>query len=116
MTVSARLAAALTVTAGLAGTGLGLGCGGTQSPADRTTLSAGARVFDEAGCGTCHTLAAAGARGRIGPDLDRLEPAAETVARQVREGGGGMPAYVDRLSQEDIDAVAAYVAQVAGER
>src|SRR3989440_5074606 len=30
----------------------------------------GARVFADAGCGTCHTLRAAGASGQIGPNLD----------------------------------------------
>ena len=112
MTVSARLAAALTVTAGLA---VASGCGGAESAADPTTVQAGAQVFGQAGCGTCHSLAAAGTRGQIGPNLDQLQPDAETVARQVRQGGGGMPAYVDRLREEDIEAVASYVAQVAGQ-
>ena len=112
MTVSARLAAALTVTAGLAAAS---GCGGAKSPAAPTKVRAGAQVFGQAGCGTCHSLAAAGTRGQIGPNLDQLQPDAETVARQVRQGGGGMPAYVDRLREEDIGAVAAYVAQVTGQ-
>ncbi len=116
MRVSARLAAAAIVTASLAVTGLATGCGGADSPAEPTTVQAGTRVFSQAGCGTCHTLAAAGARGQIGPNLDELQPDPDTVARQVRRGGGGMPAYADRLSEENIRAVAAYVAQVAGQR
>ena len=116
MTLTPRLAATLTVTASLGVTGLGSGCGGAPSPADPTTVRAGAQVFSEAGCGTCHALAAARSRGQVGPDLDELEPDADAVGRQVRQGGGGMPAYADRLSEEDIDVVAAYVAQVAGDR
>jgi len=32
----------------------------------------GLAVFQKNGCGSCHTLQAAGASGKIGPDLDRL--------------------------------------------
>ena len=114
MTVTARLAAAaLTVTTGLAVTGLASGCGAAETAADPATIQAGAQVFERAGCGTCHTLAAARARGQIGPNLDQLGPDAGNVARQVQQGGGGMPAYADRLTEEDISAVADYVAQAA---
>lgn len=102
MTTRPRLAAALTLTAGLAVTGLASGCGGAQGPADPKTVQAGSQVFTQAGCGTCHTLAAAGARGQIGPNLDELQPDVNTVVGQARRGGGGMPAYADRLSEEDI--------------
>ncbi len=34
----------------------------------------GAQVFANSGCGTCHTLAAAGAGGVTGPDLDEALP------------------------------------------
>ncbi|MDQ3770159.1 MAG: cytochrome c [Actinomycetota bacterium] len=71
-------------------------------------------MFGQAGCETCHTLGAAGSRGAIGPSLDVRRPPVDRVVSQVREGGGGMPAYADRLSDEEIDAVAAYVAEVAG--
>ena len=112
MRVSLRLA----VTAGLAVAGLAAGCGGAEGPAEPSTVRAGARVFAQAGCGTCHTLAAADSRAQVGPDLDQLQPDRDAVARQVREGGGGMPPYADRLSEEDIHLVAAYVAQVARQR
>jgi cytochrome c6 len=115
MRVPARRAVALSVSSGLAVAGLASACGGDQSPADPKTVRAGARVFSQAGCGTCHTLSAAGARGQIGPNLDELAPDFDTVARQVRQGGGSMPAFADRLSEDDIQAVAAYVAQVSGE-
>lgn len=112
LSVRARSAAALTVALALAG--FASSCGDAQEPADPGALRAGARVFTQGGCATCHTLAAPRARGRIGPNLDQLRPDADAVARQVREGGGGMPAYADRLSEEEIGAVGAYVAEVAG--
>jgi outer membrane protein assembly factor BamB len=65
-------------------------------------------------CGSCHTLNAAGTSGNVGPNLDQLKPDEATVERQVRNGGGGMPAFEGTLSAEQIMAVAAYVAQNAG--
>jgi mono/diheme cytochrome c family protein len=74
----------------------------------------GAAVFASAGCGTCHTLAAAGSDGTTGPNLDDLKPDEETVEEQVRSGGGGMPAFEGQLSDDEIEAVATYVAESAG--
>jgi mono/diheme cytochrome c family protein len=74
----------------------------------------GAQVFTSAGCGSCHTLKAAGTTGTVGPDLDKLRPSADVVSQIVRSGGGGMPGFEGRLSSADIDAVATYVARVAG--
>lgn len=78
------------------------------------TASGGARVWAGAGCGGCHTLAAAGASGQGGPNLDQLRPSAAAVAAQVSSGGGGMPSFGATLSAAQIDAVAAYVSSVAG--
>jgi mono/diheme cytochrome c family protein len=74
----------------------------------------GAAVFAEAGCGGCHVLEAAGSSGQTGPNLDDLMPSKEQVEEQVRNGGGGMPAFDDQLSDEEIDAVATYVSESAG--
>lgn len=60
-------------------------------------------------CGVCHTLAAAGASGRIGPDLDEHVPSAPAVASLIRHGRGTMPPFGDLLSDEEIRAIAAYV-------
>jgi cytochrome c553 len=72
--------------------------------------TAGAKVFAQAGCGGCHTLAAANAHGQIGPNLDTLQPAYERVRLQVQLGGSAMPAFKDRLSAAQIRDVAAFVA------
>jgi mono/diheme cytochrome c family protein len=75
---------------------------------------AGKAVFASAGCGSCHTLADAGSSGTIGPSLDDLQPSEDAVAQKVRVGGGGMPAFEGRLSDQEIQDVAAYVSSVAG--
>jgi mono/diheme cytochrome c family protein len=77
-------------------------------------VAAGKDVFT-ANCGSCHTLADAGTSGGVGPNLDDLEPDAETVANQVTNGGGAMPSFSDKLSAADIANVAAYVSSVAGQ-
>jgi mono/diheme cytochrome c family protein len=71
-------------------------------------------VYSSAGCGSCHTLAAANSSGTIGPNLDELQPDVETVAQQVTNGGGAMPAFKDELTEQQIQDVAAYVAENAG--
>lgn len=65
-------------------------------------------------CASCHTLAAAGASGTVGPNLDTVRPDAAAVTAKVTSGGGGMPAFAGRLSRAEIASVAAYVASAAG--
>ncbi len=90
---------------------LATGCGGAD--ATQEASSEGATLFNESGCAGCHTLTAAGARARIGPDLDAAKPSYADVAQQVREGGSGMPAFGDKLSDGEIAAIATYVSTVA---
>lgn len=66
------------------------------------------------GCGACHTLADAGSVGAVGPNLDNLKPAAEQVFAAVSQGVGAMPAYRTQLSQTEMRALAAYVAEAGG--
>jgi mono/diheme cytochrome c family protein len=87
------------------------GCGGEGGGADPEP---GARLFESAGCAGCHTLRAAGANGRVGPDLDQIRPDAARIAAQIRRGGSGMPSFADRLSAIEIDTIARYVANAAG--
>jgi mono/diheme cytochrome c family protein len=77
-------------------------------------VAAGAKVFDSAGCGACHTLAAAKANGQAGPNLDAKRPDFERVRAQVEHGGGGMPAFGGRITPAQIRDVAAFVATRAG--
>ena len=65
-------------------------------------------------CGNCHTLAAAGASGKVGPDLDQLRPGTDLLNAQITNGGGGMPAFKGKLSEEQIQQISDYVAENAG--
>ena len=69
-----------------------------------------------ANCATCHTLAAAGASGKVGPNLDQLKPDEKRVERQVTNGGAIMPAFKGKLTAAQIKAVAKFVASVAGKK
>jgi mono/diheme cytochrome c family protein len=91
------------------GTDTGEGGGGEGD------AEAGAAVFTSAGCGSCHTFAAAGTSGTTGPNLDDAAPSFESAQAQVANGGGGMPPYEGQLSEEEIANVAAYVAENAGQ-
>lgn len=73
--------------------------------------AAGKSVFASAGCGSCHTLADAGAGGSVGPNLDETKPAAELVVDRVTNGLGAMPAFKGQLDEQQIQDVAAYVVQ-----
>ena len=45
---------------------------GTLPKAAKGDPAAGKKVFNDNGCGGCHTYAPAGASGMIGPDLDKV--------------------------------------------
>lgn len=90
--------------------------GATPQPAaagEEEALARGKRVFASAGCGSCHTLSAAAAKGTVGPNLDRTRLGEAAVLEVVRSGrpAKGMPAFGKTLSAEDIQAVAAFVAR-----
>ena len=109
---------------------LGAGCG-TGGVAKGGNTQAGKSLFI-ANCASCHTLGAAGANGKIGPNLDEAFAAMraagrdthfeESTIRQVvadqikypaqRDEGVNMPA--DLVKGSAVDDVAAYVASVAG--
>lgn len=72
--------------------------------------TAGEAVFASQGCGGCHVLAAAGASGNVGPNLDEAKPSTELVVERVTKGKGVMPAF-GSLSEQQVADVAAYVAQ-----
>jgi mono/diheme cytochrome c family protein len=86
----------------------------TRDAPAATNAVSGAQVFAASGCGGCHTLAAANANGRIGPNLDELRPTVAQVQVRVEEGAGVMPSFRDTLSAEQIRAVAEFVATRAG--
>lgn len=107
------VAAVALLVAGCGGGGGG-GGGGETATTQTTAAASGKQLFTTVGCSNCHTLAAAGAKAQVGPDLDTLKPTTAAIIRQVTHGGGGMPAFAGQLSPTQIQAVARYVASVAG--
>jgi alcohol dehydrogenase (cytochrome c) len=82
----------------------------TTTTAAAPSATAGAKVF-ASNCATCH--GASGRGGNGGPDLTAIPTAKKTasVVEQVRNGGGGMPAFKGQLTDAEIRDVAAYVTQ-----
>jgi hypothetical protein len=80
-------------------------------------------------CGVCHTLAAANATGKVGPNLDTLKPSETLVLHTILYGclqsaptptaptnclgEGNMPAQI--IQGRDAQDVAKFVAKVAGQ-
>ena len=79
-------------------------------------------------CGVCHTLAAANAVGKVGPNLDMLQPSQDLVLKTIQNGCfqspppgdssatclgyGTMPPLI--LQGKQAQQVASFVAKVAG--
>ena len=85
----------------------------TQPAPPPPAAAGGDQLFAE-NCGSCHTLAAAGTSGTIGPNLDDLAPDQALVLATVQNGAGGglMPANL--LTGAQAEQVAAFVAANAG--
>ncbi len=100
---------------------------GEASSPDEAALD-GRTLFAGAGCGDCHTLADADTAGQIGPVLDDVLPGQNPAAirtsivdpaASTSDGfpEGVMPTiFGDQLTEVEIDALVAYLGEVAGER
>ena len=104
--------------------------GGTETGAAPTTTgaetpagdaAAGEALFASSGCGGCHTFAAAGTNGTVGPNLDEVlegKDAAfvhESIVNpngEIAEGyqPGIMPSF-DQLSEQQVDDLVAFLTQ-----
>jgi cytochrome c len=83
--------------------------------ADKGDAAKGKEVFEQ--CGVCHN--ADSEEKKMGPGLKGLfkrdkmtngkKPTDATVRAKVDEGGNGMPAYKDMLSDEEKDNLIAYL-------
>jgi mono/diheme cytochrome c family protein len=107
------------------------GCNaGTGGVAEAGDTSRGKQLFTQK-CAACHALKAAGATGRVGPDLDaafgsdKAQGFEESTIRQVvadqikfagQYGTKGPTMPQNLVTGDDVDAVAAYVASVAGRK
>jgi mono/diheme cytochrome c family protein len=81
----------------------------TTAPSGSGDAAAGKEVFASAGCGGCHTFSAAGSSGSVGPNLDDASPSYDHVVKQVTDGGGAMPSFKGKLTEQQIQDVAAFV-------
>ena len=106
---------AATTTTSTTGTATGGGGGGA---------GAGKALFASKGCNSCHTFKAAGANGKIGPDLDKLPQYAKTAGKPlpdfVHESIVNPKAYIEKgyppvmpsfasLPKSQIDALVAFL-------
>jgi mono/diheme cytochrome c family protein len=77
----------------------------------------GASLF-ATNCASCHALAASNANGKIGPNLDYVQPTAPQVRGIIASGSQGaygvMPSGL--LHGPDSEAVAAYLVKVANRK
>ena len=89
---------------------------GSSWAADPAELARGKQLFLtlQPACAVCHTLQAAGAQGEVGPVLDEIKPNAERVLRALRNGIGAMPSFAEKMTEQDMQAVARFVAQSTG--
>ncbi len=83
---------------------------GSATTTPPSQLGTDGKAIFKAECAGCHTLAAAGSSGTVGPNLDQLKPKQPIVVNQVTNGGGVMPAFKGKLSPKQIQAVASFVA------
>jgi cytochrome c oxidase subunit II len=94
--------------------------GGGQAGGGGGGAADGEAVFAANGCGSCHTLAAANATGKVGPDLDQIEPATAAFIREsitdpnknIAQGFSPdvMPGdFAEKLSPAELDALVEYL-------
>jgi mono/diheme cytochrome c family protein len=107
------LTAAVLAALALAGCGGDGGGGGEsdgpppQQVVDAGNASTGSEVFGQ-NCAACHGGKGEGGTGpKLAGEADAADP--ETVVDQIRNGGGGMPSFGDRLSEQELADVSAYV-------
>ncbi len=110
--LAAALAAGCGGDDGGSGSGGGNGAGSApeqtpQQVVDRGDAAGGKQVFAD-NCAACH---GEDGGGGTGPELaGRQEFASpDVVVEQVRDGGGGMPGFEGRLSDQELADVSAYV-------
>jgi len=80
--------------------------GGGEATGD---AAAGKKVFESAGCTGCHTLAAAGSSGNVGPNLDQAKPDRALIHLRVTKGKGPMPPFQGQLTDKQIGDVVEFV-------
>jgi mono/diheme cytochrome c family protein len=86
------------------------------NPDARVTESGGGgddpKSIFSSNCGSCHVLQDAGTTGTVGPSLDQARPEFQEAFTQIKNGGGGMPAFGGQMTDEEIRALARYIVRV----
>ena len=86
-------------------------------------VARGQELFGSHGCSDCHTIAAGGYSGQLGPRLDATPLPAAAVESFVKDPPRGIPGFEpglmpenfdQRLPARDIDDIAAFVAAASG--
>ncbi len=102
------------LTALVCSAALAAGCGGGSSGGSTGGGGSGGGTPDGAAlfsdkCSGCHGDQG---QGGVGPNLQESAKAGDVdqVIKQITNGGGGMPAFGDQLSTEEIAAIADHVA------
>jgi cytochrome c oxidase subunit II len=106
--------------------------GAASAAAGSASTAAGKTVFENNACSSCHTLAAAGATGKVGPDLDKLpayaKQAGQPLESFVRQSIVDPNAYVQpgfpksvmpqsfgsSLPKSQLDALVQFLVSAAG--
>ncbi len=77
-------------------------------------IAKGRDLFANWSCGSCHSLADAGATGHVGPEFDGDANLNEAfIVNRVTNGQGAMPAFGGQMSDEEIATIATYINTVA---
>jgi cytochrome c oxidase subunit 2 len=99
---------------------------GRQQDLNGTPQQAGRAVFEEQGCGSCHTFTPAGTSANAGPNLDELPELARRAGRPLEEfvrqsivepdayvergfGANVMPETYAQLPEQQLDALVQYL-------
>lgn len=99
----------LTVAGLLAGCGAG-GDGGANSDQQAGAQKLEVPTVYQNNCLSCHGNQL---QGRTGPNLQKVGSKLneEQILKLIREGKGGMPAYGNRLSEDELTSLASWLAQ-----
>ena len=91
------------------------GVGSLKDKKPSAEVAEGRQLFRQT-CASCHSLAAANARGITGPNLDEIGQVTKNrIVAAIKNGGTGQGRMPPELLQgEDAEVVGEYVAEVAG--
>ena len=88
------------------------------------SVARGRKIFGDEGCERCHSIAAIGADGKLGPRLDAIDEDIDDIVESIVDPRADtvdgypeklMPTdYGRRMSDAEVDALAAFIAAAAG--